>query len=86
MFTVGECYYVRSVSDHWLGRLVSVDGPYTLTLTDFAWVSESGRLNEFLRLGHANQMEIEPAPSDMRITIQWLSVITWPHPLLRETV
>ncbi len=76
-FVVGQNYYVRTC-------LVSVDGPYTVTLTDFAWVAESGRLHEFLRDGGTANMEIEPAPPGMTLTVQWLAALSWPHALLRE--
>jgi hypothetical protein len=86
MFEAGKCYFVRTDTDHWVGRLVSVDGPYTLTLEDFAWVANSGRLGEFLARGSAPQMEIEAAPDGMTVTVNWRAVLSWPHPLLRETV
>lgn len=82
----GKCYFVRTVSDHWVGRLVSVDGPHDLTLTDFAWVAHSGRLGEFLANGRADGMEIEAAPDGRLLGVHYLAVTPWPHPLLRETV
>jgi hypothetical protein len=85
-FNVGDCYYVRTDTDHWLGRLVSVDGPYTITLTEAAWVADSGRLGEFLTTGQSSQMEVEAMPDGMTITVNWRAVISWPHQLLRETV
>jgi hypothetical protein len=83
---IGSNYFIRTDTDHWLGRLVSVDGPYTVTLEDFAWVASAGRLNEFLNKGTANEMEIEHAPDGMRITLNWRACITWPHDLIRRTV
>jgi hypothetical protein len=86
MIEVGKNYYVQTDTNHWLGRVVSVDGPYTLTLEDFAWVAHSGRLGEFLKNGHAAGMEIEPALDGETVTVNWRAVLSWPHPLLRETV
>ena len=85
-FEIGKSYFVRTLTDYWVGRLVSVDGPYVLTLTDFAWVAGTGRFAVFLRDGEADGMEVEPAPDGMTNTVQWLSVISWPHPLLRKQV
>ncbi len=85
-FQVGSNYFVRTVTDYWLGKLVSVDGPYTITLTEFAWIAGTGRLGEFLKQGRADGMEVEAAPDGMTHTVQWLTVTTWPHPLLRESV
>jgi hypothetical protein len=86
VITVGGNYYVRTDTDHWLGRVVSVDGPYTLTLEDFAWVANSGRLGEFLSAGRAAGMEVEAAPAGMTITVNWRACLSWPHPLIRATV
>lgn len=85
-FEIGKCYFVRTTTDYWIGRLVSVDGPYVITLVDFSWVATTGRLADFLRNGKADGMEIEPAPAGMTNTVQWLSVIGWPHSLLRDQV
>jgi hypothetical protein len=83
---VGDNVYVRTDTDHWTGRIVSIDGPYTVTLTDYAWVADCGRLHEFLRDGKAANMEIEAAPDGMTVTVNFRAVLSWPHKLLRETV
>ena len=83
---IGKNYFFRTDTDHWVGRLVSIDGPYTVTITDFAYVADSGRLSEFLAKGRTGNMEIEAAPDGMNNKLNWRSVIDWPHPLLRETV
>lgn len=63
----GQAYYVETVSKYWIGRLVSVDGPYTVTLTDVCWVPDTGRFHEFLANGRASaNTEFEPAPRDCR--------------------
>ncbi len=83
---VGDNYYVRTDTDHWLGKLVSIDGPYTVTLTDFSWVADCGRLGEFLTKGKTEQLENEAAPNGMTIQLNWRACISWPHPLLRKTI
>ena len=83
---VGQNCYARTDTDHWVGRVVSVDGPYTLTLEDFAWVADSGRLGEFLSRGRAEGMEVEAAPDGMTITVNWRAVLSWPHSLFRKSV
>ena len=83
---VGKNYFVRTVTDYWVGRLVSVDGPYTVTLTDFAWVCETGRLSVFLDTGKAPGMEVEAAPGGMQIQCDRVAILDWPHPLFRESV
>ena len=83
---IGKSYFVRTDTDHWLGELVSINGPYTVTLTNFAWVASSGRLGEFLTNGRAAGMEVEAAPDGMTLTVNWRAIASWPHPLIRETV
>jgi hypothetical protein len=80
---VGKNYFVRTVTDYWLGELVSVDGPYTLTLRKASWVADSGRLHVFMREGQAPNMEIEPVGV---VSCQWVAVLPWPHRLLTEAV
>ncbi len=79
----GQSYFVRTVTDYWVGELVSVDGPRELTLKGAAWVANTGRLHEFVRDGRAEGMEIEPVGTVM---CSWLAVLPWPHPLFREAV
>lgn len=83
VLTVGETYYVRTVRNDYVGRLASIDGPYSLTLTDAAWVSESGRLGDFMRTGRAEGMEVEPVGV---VGLQWLDWSPWPHALFPEAV
>ncbi len=85
MIEVGKNAYVRTDTDHWLGRVVDTPGPYTVTLVDFAWVADSGRLGAFLTNGKTDNMEVEAAPDGMTITVNWRAVTSWPHPLIRET-
>lgn len=84
--TPGLNYLVEDASKLWLGRLVSVDGPYTVTLVDYSWVADTGRYSEFMREGRSSQMEIEPAPDGMMKRVHWLNISQWPHDLLRETI
>jgi hypothetical protein len=79
---IGNCYYVRTVTDHWVGRCVSL-GPHSITLEDAAWIAESGRLHEFMSNGRAENMEVEPVGY---VCVQWLAWLPWPHALFREAV
>lgn len=80
---IGKNYYVRTVTDHWIGRLTSIDGPYTLTLENAAWIADSGRLHIFLSKGKAPNMEIEPVGN---VTCQWVAILPWQHGLFAETI
>jgi hypothetical protein len=46
-WVVGKCYFIRTVTMHTIGRLVSV-GPHELVLEDAAWIADSGRWSEAL--------------------------------------
>jgi hypothetical protein len=80
---VGETYFFQTCKFDWVGRLVSIDGPYTATLEDASWVANSGRLNEFVKKGKAENMEIEPVGL---VSCQWVNWIPWPHKLFKEPI
>lgn len=79
---IGQCYFVRTVTDYWVGRLAAI-GPHSLTLTDASWVAVTGRLSAFMRDGKAQGMEIEPVGA---ICVQWLTWSPWPHDLFTEVI
>jgi hypothetical protein len=81
MLEVGKTYYVRTLSDHWVGRAQRVLGPFCVQLTGAAWVADSGRLSEFVRTGRADDMEIEPVGT---LIVKWEAAIEWPHALFTE--
>ncbi len=89
---IGSNYYVHTVTDDWVGELVSVDGPYTITLKKVSWISETGRLNEFMQNGIAYNengtpsSEIEVFPPDLLCMRHWIGIDEWKHPLFKETV
>jgi hypothetical protein len=80
---VGQKYFVQTCTKDWVGVLHSIDGPYTLTLTQASWVADSGRLHQFVQEGKSTQMEIEPVGV---VCCQWVNWIPWDHPLFTEAV
>jgi hypothetical protein len=80
---IGETYFVQSCTKDWVGRLVEASGPYTVVLEDASWVANSGRMNEFVRNGQAEGMEIEPVGV---VCVQWVNWIPWPHELFKDPV
>jgi hypothetical protein len=77
----GECYYVRTLSDHWVGRCIGI-GPDTVLLEEAAWVADSGRLSVFLAKGEAPNMEIEVVGT---VCVRWYAWLPWPHKLFTKT-
>jgi hypothetical protein len=81
---VGHCYIFESVTSNlWVGRVVSIDGPHSVTLEDCSWVSETGRLHQFMRAGRADGMEVEPV--GVR-GVHWASWGPWPFALFKEAI
>lgn len=59
---VGKKYFIRTVTMHLTGQLVSV-GPHELVLKDAAWIADSGRFHEALRdPNKCNEVEPFAAP------------------------
>ena len=80
---IGKCYFIRTATDYWVGRLVAIQGPFAFTLEEASWIADTGRLSEFMAKGSATEMEVEPVGE---ITCQWLSYLPWPHPLFTKVV
>lgn len=81
--TPGHCYFFQTCTKDWVGKLHSVDGFRSVTLTEASWVAGSGRLHQFVRDGKADNMEIEPVGV---VTCQWVNWIPWNHPTFEEAV
>ena len=80
----GNHYFVRTPSGiDYVGKLAEIDGPFTITLTQASWVSDSGRLGEFMREGRTSNMEIEPIGE---IMIHFSAIAPWNHKLFTEAV
>jgi hypothetical protein len=59
---VGKNVFIRTVTYHYTGRLVSLD-PSWITLEDAAWIADTGvRLAEALVTGIKDLSEVEPYP------------------------
>jgi hypothetical protein len=84
---VGRNYFVRTVTDHYVGRCVGL-GVHTIVLDRASWVANSGRLSVFMREGRAAEMEVEvfPAAVLVRAPLTGATVLDWPHALFTETV
>lgn len=65
-FNIGGKYFIRTVTHHHTGRLVSVT-PTELVLEDAAWIADDGRLTNSLKTGDFN--EVEMFPPNTRVVI-----------------
>lgn len=76
-FVVGRAYFIRTVTMHIIGRVDRVDGDF-LTLTDAAWIADSGRFNEALKNGTLNEVEPFVLPAMVNM-IAITDATEWPH-------
>ncbi len=58
-FEVGENYFIRTVTHHHTGKLVSVT-PTELVLENAAWIADDGRLTDSLKTGNFSEVEMFP--------------------------
>lgn len=65
--TIGESYFFRTVTYHYVGRAVKVEGDF-IFLEDAAWVADSGRFYNALK--DCEFKEIEPYPNGTRVNIK----------------
>ena len=81
----GKNYLVESVTSKlYVGRVVSVsEGPHTVILEDAAWISDTGRLHQFMRTGRADGMEVEPVGIK---GIHWAEWSPWPFECFKEAI
>lgn len=74
---VGKCYYVRSLTDHWVGEVVSVNSPFDVTLKKASWIADTGvRLSNFMKNRGGDGMEVEYVGD---VTVQWIAYLPWDH-------
>lgn len=78
----GEKVFIRTVTHHYTGRLVSSDRRW-LRLSDAAWIADDGRFADCLANG--TPIEVEPFPDEVFIGVgAVLDVSLWAHALPRE--
>lgn len=66
VWSVGERYFIRTVTMSLSGRLVEVT-PQELVLSEAAWIADTGRFATFL--DGAEPSEIEPFPQDREVIV-----------------
>lgn len=81
-YKIGENYFIRTVSFHYTGKLLSV-GPQEIVLTDAAWIADDGRFANAIAAGELK--EVEPYPDGREVVIGRGAIvdavaIDWPLP------
>lgn len=83
---VGDKGFFRGTTrDDYLGEVVSVDGPFTVTLKNAFWVADSGRFSTFVRDGRSDNMEVERIDLPFWV-VNWTAWGLWSHDLPEESV
>lgn len=78
----GDKCFIRTVTLYYTGQIKKVCGQF-VTLEKAAWIPDTGRFNDFLKLGKAN--EVEPFIDDVHIPIgSIIDVTSWNHNLPQE--
>ena len=81
---VGESIFIRTVTLYYTGKIKKICGQF-VTLEKAAWIPDTGRFNDFLKNGKAN--EVEPFESDVHIPMGSIIDITkWTHKLPQEQI
>lgn len=62
VWQTGKAYFVRTVTNYFTGRLVTVT-PQELLFADAAWVADTGRFADALKSGTLG--EVEPYPGEV---------------------
>ena len=71
-FDVGKNYFIRTVTHHFTGKLVSVTDT-DLVIVDAAWIADDGRFAQAISDGKHN--EVEPFPAGLPVIINRASII-----------
>ena len=82
-FTIGETYFIRSVTHHYIGKLIGFDrDEKELILKPCVWVADDGRFTPALRDGALS--EVEPYPPELAVTVNretFVDASKWLHPI-----
>lgn len=79
---VGQNVFVRTLTYHYTGKVRAVSDQW-LSLTDAAWVADSGRFANALSTGELN--EVEPYPNLVLLALSNIVDLSpWNHELPRE--
>ena len=80
--SVGTNVFIRTVTMYYLGRIKKICGEW-VTLEEASWIADTGRFNDFLKSGKAN--EVEPFVNEVHIPLGSLIDVTkFDHKLPRE--
>jgi hypothetical protein len=77
-FEVGNCYFIRTVTYHLVGRVKAIHGCF-IELCDASWVADSGRFSNAIKEGTLD--EVEPVGICFVNSESITDVFPWVHKL-----
>lgn len=80
---VGDNYFIRTVTHILTGKLTGIDA-HEITLTDAAWIADTGRYANAIKDGTLG--EVEPYPDGVEVAVGRSSLVDatkWAHALPR---
>ena len=78
---VGKKMFFRTVTFSEIGEVVDVVGDFAI-LKNASWVADTGRFNDFLKDGVSSDVEIEPYPDMVMVSLKSVTSMTeWEHDL-----
>jgi hypothetical protein len=80
-FCTGECYFIRTVTYHLVGRVKKVLRDF-LVLEDASWVADSGRFMQAIRDGALS--EVEPVGAAYVNLGSITDAFPWAHELPKD--
>ena len=82
---IGRCWFIRSVTYHYVGRVVAIFGESpdtTLVLAEASWVADSGRFMQCIATG--SLQEVEPVGTMYVKVSGIIDFFPWRHKLPTE--
>lgn len=78
---VGQTVFIRTVTHFYTGKIAAIDKQW-ISLSDAAWIADTGRFANALASGSLN--EVEPFPDCVNVSLgAVVDVCPWTHALPR---
>jgi len=79
---IGQKWFLRTVTYHWVGLIISVTAEGWFELDNASWVADSGRFSDAIKKGTLS--EVEPVGKAFVNSETCVDMIQWKHPLPTE--
>jgi hypothetical protein len=76
-FYIGKNLFIRTVTNYFTGRLISITSDNEFALVEAAWIPATGRWGTMLAHGLEHINEVEPCPVEQIIYVNRASIVDW---------